>query len=129
MIIKIGNFTVCGETKEQHPDRFSKNVQWQNQVAPIIRAASARVFKRGNKVVKISFSVTREHKDYATAVEFAALHDTQIPETGNVTVCSGKSTVKLLDGCIDSINCDPVIGCATIHSYVFIGGGFNAATT
>ena len=126
MRITIGTFTLCGATETEFPADARVSGSEQIQVAALLRAARAKVFRRGNRVSRIPFAVTREHATHQAAVDWAFAHETEIPDNPTVTVllqAAGPERLYYLhDAQVEAIRLGPVIGVATSHLYVIICG-------
>jgi len=128
MRITIGTFVLCeGNAKGEYPKDFTVDDEEILQIAQYLRAAASVPLERGNTLTTISFKLEREHADARAAAEYALLHAASIPKTGNVVFqCEGPgvSKIKLVNGKFKHRKVEAIIGCTTVHSYVFQGGGF-----
>lgn len=97
----------------------------ETQVEPILRATSPALFDRGNVLVERSFTVTREHADFATAVAYLDTHRADINAIlgsgGSIVIEHAGETYIVAGGKIPSIK-GRVIGLSTIITYSIKGG-------
>jgi hypothetical protein len=125
-------FVLCGG---MDASEFTEDLQidQQEQVEPgyFLRAKKCKQFARGNTETSISFVITRQHADIRTCEEYILAHAASVPKTGDVQFiaegANGNSTKKLSDAQFKGCS-HKQIGCASIHTYRFIGGDFEAVT-
>lgn len=125
MRITVNNVVLCeGQAKDEYPEQFAIDSQRVVQIAQYLRADNAEPIGRGNRIRRITFRVTREHASHRVACEWAVAHEVSIPQAGTVLIMfedTGTSKYYLHHGEVETVRCDPIIGCTTIHSYNLVG--------
>lgn len=99
MKIEIGAYTLIAGG-EQSPEDLQVGADALVQIAQGLRAATARVFHRGNQTITLQFQVTRTYAS-AAAVEAALFsHPGEVPTEGDITItcepCDETATVVTL---------------------------------
>lgn len=96
------------------------------QVEPLFESAGAFVKARGNRQCNLSFGVSREHADDATALEFLATHATTFDSLSNVDlkIEVGAKITYLVNAVIQSIVADPQNGRSTFIRYAFVSASY-----
>lgn len=129
MRIMIDKVVLCeGDISGQYPEGLSIDGSRKIQIAEFLRATEAEPIGRGNRLRRISFSVTREHADHYTAMIWALDHESELPENGIVSFefqGGGNKTLYLHHGQLETHRVSPIIGCSTIHSYNLVGSKFD----
>lgn len=121
MRLTIAKFALCeGAREDQYPDAVSLNGERMVDVKEFLRAADAEPCARGNRVTTLSFRVVRGHDSHRAAMEFACLHEVEIPDSGDIVLeleGDGSTKLELTNGELKNVKCDEVFGCATVHTY------------
>ncbi len=84
MKILLGNFSLAAGGTES-PEDLRIEGRREVQAVALLRAASAAVLPRGNRLVTVSFTVTREHASYGDAESFLFAHAATLPASGTVS--------------------------------------------
>ena len=84
MKILLDHFSLAAGDDES-PENLRVNGKRQVQTAGFLRAASAGVYARGERVNTISFAITREHGSYGAAESFLFSHAATLPASGTFT--------------------------------------------
>jgi hypothetical protein len=92
--------TERGVNKATGPSFLSVEDTPNTQISPRIRAASADVFDRGNRVFVVSFGATRQYADYEAALEDFNLHGKNLVRSGLLRITLGDLVVEYGDAVI-----------------------------
>ena len=84
MKILLGNFSLAAGGAES-PEDLRVEGRREVQAVALLRAASAAVLPRGNRLNAISFTITREHASYGEAEGFLFAHAATLPASGTVS--------------------------------------------
>ena len=85
MKILLDHFSLAAGGDES-PENLRVNGRRQVQTAVFLRAASAGIYARGERVNTITFAVTREHASYGAAESFLFSHAATLPAAGALTL-------------------------------------------
>lgn len=131
MKITIGNFCLAAGGGESPAD-LSVNGQRTVQVTPLLGAAFAGVFPRGNRVNTITFSVTRAHASDGGAESFLFAHAATLPASGSVAfLCEdadGTQVRYLAETAAVASDHGMQRGNATIHKYTLVCGAISGGS-
>ena len=84
MKILIDNFSLAAGGTES-PEDLRIEGRREVQAVALLRAATATVLPRGNRLNTISFTITREHDTYGDAESFLFAHAATLPASGTVS--------------------------------------------
>lgn len=98
----------------------------QAQVAQALRATNATPYNRGNKVVRVSWSVTRECPSASAAEKFCFTYQRDLARAGTIAILAEGAAgaidkLTLANAVIDDVQCQH-IGCSVIITYTVSGG-------
>ena len=98
----------------------------QTQAAQFLRATDGKAHNRGNKLVRVSFSVTRECAGASAAEKFCWTYQRDVARAGTLSIRAEGSTgsldkLSLADAIVDDVQCQQ-IGCVVIVTYTITGG-------
>lgn len=70
---------------DESPTDLSINGERQVQSVALLRGTAAALYPRGNRVLTITFAVTREHASHGAAEGFLFFHAATLPASGTLT--------------------------------------------
>ena len=125
MKILLDHFSLAAGGDES-PENLRVNGKRQVQTAGFLRAASAGVYARGERVNTISFAITREHGSYGAAESFLFSHAATLPASGTfIALCedAGGAQVRYVAHA-SAVTADEGTqrGVTTTHVYTLVCG-------
>ncbi|MFA6962447.1 MAG: hypothetical protein WC205_16955 [Opitutaceae bacterium] len=124
MKIRINSTWLATGGKES-PSDLTVNGRRIGEDIPLARALAMRVENRGNASTEVSFTVTRQHANVATAESFCLLHFGALPAEGSVTFLLGEvdeESAVILAGAVLTGVPRRHKGVSTITTYTLRGG-------
>ncbi len=111
---------------DESPKGLTINGKQQVQSVPLLRAAAAGVYPRGNRINTVTFAVTREHASHGAAEGFLFFHAARLPASGNLTfLCEdvdGGAVCYRAEAAAVSSDKGSQLGMTTTHQYTVVCG-------
>jgi hypothetical protein len=124
-----GTTTLCdgaerGVNKSTGPRELRVAGPVEAQQAKFFRGAAGKVWNRGNRLVSVSWSVTRELASVGAAEEFCVEHVATVKREHTIAFVAATGTKTLTDAVLVGVACAH-IGLAVKIDYQAIGGALS----
>ena len=114
-----GNPVVLCDHTDAGPAGFTCVPVRKMDVLEFVQGRYARSKSRGNVLNQITFSVTRQHADYAAAEKYILLLNDNYPDAGDLIIeLSDRITRCIARGATLEISAAPPIGISTTTTYI-----------
>lgn len=129
MKISIGNISLArGYDHKEEPYDFSLHHTRQTQMATILRANSAKLYDRGNQIITIIFSVSKQHATVEAAQQYVIQHAIELNNLSSQLIIVEEPSQKqfILSDAVISETTSSSTGITSTHFYKIIGGNLSS---